>query len=157
MKHAFTYIESNISAEEYRLCTEKNIVTRRQSNTLKWLATNMTRYESDLYIRVTSSAVSRQDGARGGPCSPPGVSKVSLLLFISVICITYVKKTQAPHQNKPPKKLFFCLKFFKIYNFFFNFSNLHEKSGISRIKRKTKFQIFIFRVMVLFSPFLFWK
>ena len=60
-----------------------------------------------------------------------------------------VKKAQAPRQNKPKNKLIFFL--FEIFqNLQFLFSNLHERSGIGLIKRKTKFPIFIFRVMIIF-------
>ena len=49
------------------------------------------------------------------------------------------------------KKLnFFLVQHFSKFQFFFNFSNLHERSRIGWIERKTKFPIFIFRVMVIF-------
>ena len=42
-----------------------------------------------------------------------------------------VKKAQARHQNKKKKKLiFFLFEIFQNLQFFFNFSNLHERSGI---------------------------
>ena len=58
----------------------------------------------------------------------------------------------APHQKKIEKK---CNYYFvQNFQFFFQkFSNLHERSGIGWIKRKTKFPIFvifIFRVLVIF-------
>ena len=52
------------------------------------------------------------------------------------------------------KIYYFFVQCFQNFNFFFqNFSNLHERSGIDRIERKTKFpvfEIFISRVLVIF-------
>ena len=49
-----------------------------------------------------------------------------------------------------PALVFFCMVSCNIKIFFFqNWSNLHDRSGIGWIERKTKFQIFNFRVMVI--------
>ena len=55
----------------------------------------------------------------------------------------------------PPKKKIKNVWTEKNSQFFLKLSNLHETCGIGWIERKIKFQIFIFRVMVIFGPFFF--
>ena len=89
---------------------------------------------------------------KGGHLPPPGISKLSLLLFIRVICITFKKlKMPKPPTKINPKKIyiFFVRNFSKCTIFYF--SNLLERSGIGWIERKIKFQvfsIFVFQVIV---------
>ena len=84
------------------------------------------------YMTVTLDSCTWAPAGRGkgGHLPLPGISKLSLLFFISVICITY-EGLKSPSQNKPKNIYIFLLfEIFQNVQFFFNFSNLHERSGI---------------------------